>query len=71
MRSLPKGGKVESRFGKLAVHTEQRGSDVVSSSELVIAVDRVEPKEYPEFRRFIEQADELLRQRIAFAPEKR
>jgi Flp pilus assembly protein TadD/transglutaminase-like putative cysteine protease len=68
---VPAGGKVESRFGKLAVHSEQRGGEVVSSSELVMAVDRVEPKEYPEFRRFIEQADELLRQRIAFAPEKR
>jgi hypothetical protein len=34
-------------------------------------VDRVEPSDYPAFRRFIEQADEVLRQRIAFARESR
>jgi Flp pilus assembly protein TadD/transglutaminase-like putative cysteine protease len=68
---VPPGGKVESRFGRLSVKSVQKDGSVVSNSELVIAVDRVEPKEYPEFRKFIEQADELLRQRIAFAPEKR
>jgi transglutaminase-like putative cysteine protease len=68
---LPPGGKVESRFGKLTVESESRGGEVVCKSELVVKVDRVEAKDYPEFRRFIEQADEVLRQRIAFAPEKR
>jgi transglutaminase-like putative cysteine protease len=65
---VPPGGKVESRFGKLTVENESRSGEVVSRSELVLEVDRVEAKDYPEFRKFIEQADEVLRQRIAFAP---
>jgi tetratricopeptide (TPR) repeat protein len=67
---VPSGGKVESRFGKLSVQSSEKGGEVISHSELVVSVDRVEAKDYPEFRKFIEQADEMLRQRIAFAPEK-
>lgn len=68
---VPPGGKVESKFGKLSVHSEQRGGEVVCRSEFVLHVDRVAASDYPEFRRFIEQADAVLRQRVAFAPEKR
>jgi hypothetical protein len=70
VRHVPKGGEVKSRFGSLTLALEQRGTEISANVSLVIGVDRVEPKDYPEFRRFIEQADELLRQRIAFAPEK-
>ena len=71
IRHVPAGGEVKSRFGSLSLKVSQQANEVLSTVTLVIAVDRVEPADYPEFRRFIEQADELLRQRIAFAPESR
>jgi tetratricopeptide (TPR) repeat protein len=69
VRHVPKGGEVKSRFGSLALALTQHGNEISANVSLIIDVDRVEPRDYPEFRRFIEQADELLRQRIAFAPE--
>jgi hypothetical protein len=71
VRHVPTGGEVKSRFGSLTLKLSQQQNEVVASTTLVIATDRIEPADYPEFRRFIEQADELLRQRIAFAPESR
>jgi hypothetical protein len=72
LRGLPGGGHVKSRFGSLEVRHEKRGAgEVVSTSSFRLDVDRVEPADYAEFRRFIEQADEILRQRIAFARESR
>jgi hypothetical protein len=72
VRTLPAGGEVKSRFGSLRVQNEKRGNgEVVSTSQFDLVVDRVEAADYPEFRRFIEQADEVLRQRIAFARESR
>lgn len=66
---LPKGGEVKSRFGSLSIALEQRGPAVVAKTAFTLAVQRVEPKDYAEFRRFVEQAEGLLRQRIAFARE--
>ena len=71
IRHVPPGGEVRSRFGSLSLKLSQQQNEVVANSTLIIAVDRIEPADYPEFRRFVEQADELLRQRIAFAPESR
>jgi hypothetical protein len=72
LRALPAGGEVKSRFGSLRVSHEKKGaSEVVCTSTFQLDVDRVEPADYPEFRRFIEKADEVLRQRIAFARESR
>jgi hypothetical protein len=68
VRHVPHGGEVKSRFGSLEMSLVQRDNEVASKVVLTLLVDRVEPREYPEFRRFIEQADELLRQRVAFAP---
>jgi tetratricopeptide (TPR) repeat protein len=70
IKQLPAGGEVKSPFGRLSIRNEAKGREVVSHTELDFEVDRVPPKDYPAFRRFIEQADELLRQRVAFAPEK-
>lgn len=67
---VPAGGEVKSPFGSLRVKNETRGNEVVSETVLTFDVDRVEPAQYPAFRRFIEQADEILRQRLAFVPEK-
>jgi cellulose synthase operon protein C len=71
VRHVPKGGEVKSRFGSLTLAFSQQGQEVTSKTSLIIEVDRVEPRDYAEYRRFIEQADELLRQRVAFAPENR
>jgi hypothetical protein len=71
IRFVPKSGEVKSRFGSLSLALNQSGQEVTSKVSLVITVDRVEPRDYAEYRRFIEQADELLRQRVAFAPESR
>jgi hypothetical protein len=71
IRHVPKGGEVKGRFGSLTIAFSQQGREVTSKSSLIIAVDRVEPRDYSEYRRFIEHADELLRQRVAFAPEGR
>ncbi len=66
-RSVPAGGEVKSRFGSLRVKNERRPSgEVVSTSMFQMDVDRVAAADYAEFRRFIEQADEILKQRIAF-----
>jgi transglutaminase-like putative cysteine protease len=71
IRHVPRGGEVKSRFGSLTLAFSQQGQEVTSKTSLIIEVDRVEPRDYAEYRRFIEQADELLRQRVAFAPENR
>ncbi|HEY6876834.1 MAG TPA: transglutaminase-like domain-containing protein, partial [Polyangiales bacterium] len=62
----PEGGEVKSRFGSLRVKTEQSGAGVLSQTTFELAVKRVEPGDYPEFRKFVERADGLLRQRVAF-----
>jgi hypothetical protein len=67
VKKPPEGGEVKSRFGSLSVKTEQTGAGVISTTAFELAVQRVEPNDYAEFRKFVERADGLLRQRIAFA----
>jgi cellulose synthase operon protein C len=69
VRATPEGGEVKSRFGTLSVKHVQRGGDVVVSTTFSLDVKQVEPKDYAAFRSFVEQADALLRQRIAFTKE--
>ncbi|MDB4977639.1 MAG: Cell division protein FtsK [Myxococcaceae bacterium] len=69
VRAAPAGGEVKSRFGSLTVKNEQRADSVVSRTAFTLGVKRVEPKDYGEFRRFVEQADGLVRQRISFSKE--
>ncbi len=71
VRGVAPGGEVKSRFGSLSMHHEQRGQNVVCKTSFTLAVKRVEPKDYGDFRHFVEQAEGLLRQRIAFAREAR
>ncbi|MDD9966662.1 MAG: DUF3857 domain-containing protein [Myxococcales bacterium] len=61
---LPPGGEARSSFGKLRLSFEQQGSDVRAVTEFSLDRDKVAPAEYPAFRRWVEQADQLLRQRI-------
>jgi hypothetical protein len=60
----PSGGAAESEFGRLRTSVEQRGRDVSTRTEFEVRRDRISPREYPAFRRWVEEADELLRQRI-------
>lgn len=67
---LPGGGEIQSPFGSLRLSYEKRGaSEVHASTAFELKADRVEVSEYPAFRRFIEQADEILRQRVTFVRE--
>lgn len=74
---LPKGAKVEaappaaevkSRFGSYRVSYEQDGQTIVVESALSLDVDRVTPKDYPEFRRFCVAADQALGHRLVVTP---
>lgn len=61
---LPAGGVVESRFGRVSVEAREESGRVVTRVELRIAVDRVSPADYPEYRTWVEAADRLFRQRV-------
>ncbi|MBC7171320.1 MAG: hypothetical protein H5U40_02775, partial [Polyangiaceae bacterium] len=71
---LPDGGEARSPFGSLVVRFTARGSEIIVTTELSMERDRVAASEYPEFRRWTEAADALLRQRITVetaAPSRR
>ena len=61
---VPAGGNAESPFGKLTMTVEQSGRQVQTRTEFEIRKDRITPEEYPAFRRWVQEADEILRQRI-------
>jgi hypothetical protein len=63
--SLPPGGEAASPYGRLVMRVEERGREIVSHTELSLDRDVVPPDEYDAFRRWVEQADVILRQRIA------
>jgi hypothetical protein len=65
---VPAGGEASSDFGRLSVSYRQDGGGVVARTELVMSRDRVAPSDYPAFRRWVEEADRLVRQRITLAP---
>jgi hypothetical protein len=62
--SIPKGGEVSSAWGRLSLsYAAERGALKVRT-EFALTKVRVTPEEYPEFRRWVEAADQLLRQRV-------
>jgi tetratricopeptide (TPR) repeat protein/transglutaminase-like putative cysteine protease len=65
---LPEGGSAESPFGRLSVEVARDGRDVRSRTEFQLNADRVSASDYPAFRRWVEQVDRILRQRVTFAP---
>jgi transglutaminase-like putative cysteine protease len=69
VRDLPAGGEVSSRFGRLRLELSRGAGTVTARTELVLQSDRVSEAEYPEFRRFIQAADQLLKQRIGLRKE--
>jgi len=63
---LPPGGTAESPYGSLVVRVEQRGArEIVAHTELSLIRDVIPPEEYEAFRRWVESADLILRQRIS------
>jgi tetratricopeptide (TPR) repeat protein len=62
--ALPAGGEVSSPFGRLAIAFSQSGGTVTARTELLVARDRIAQSEYPAYRKWIEAADQLLKQRI-------
>lgn len=61
---LPAGGEASSPFGRLKLDFQKSGATVTARTEFSVLRDRVTPSEYPAFRRWVEAADQLLRQRI-------
>jgi hypothetical protein len=66
--SVPAAASITSPFGSLAMDLERDGRDVRIRTRLVLAVDRVEPSDYPSFRRFCQQVDEALDRRVLLEP---
>ena len=62
---VPSGGHAQSPFGSLRMQYERQGTALRVTTELRLEQARVSPDEYPAFRRFIEEADRLTRERIA------
>jgi len=61
---MPSGGTVESPFGRLQLTVEASGRQVQTRTEFELRQDRVSPEDYPAFRRWVQEADQVLRQRI-------
>ena len=67
---LPAGGEASSPFGRLRLSFSHSPGAIVARTELTVTRDRVAPSEYPEFRRWVEAADQLLKQRIGVRKER-
>lgn len=61
---LPSGGEVSSEYGSLSLRFERSEAEIVARTELSVLRDRILVEEYEAFRRWVEQADLLLRQRV-------
>jgi hypothetical protein len=64
LTAMPEGGQVSSEWGKLSLHYAAERDTVKVRTEFQLTRARVAPKEYPDFRRWVEAADQLLRQRV-------
>ncbi len=62
---VPQGGVVESPFGRLAIRYTRGPDSVVVETDLRLLRERIAPREYAEFRRWVEAADALLHARVA------
>jgi transglutaminase-like putative cysteine protease len=64
LTAIPEGGEVSSAWGKLTLRYAAERDVVKVRTEFWLTRARVAPKEYPDFRRWVEAADQLLRQRV-------
>jgi hypothetical protein len=65
--SVPLDADASSEFGRLQLRYEAAGQDLRVRTEFVLNRARIAPAEYPAFRRWIDAADQLLRQRIGLS----
>jgi tetratricopeptide (TPR) repeat protein len=65
--SIPPGGEASSPFGTLKLALSRQGTTITARTELDLLRDRILPADYPEFRKWVLAADELLRQRIGIS----
>lgn len=64
---LPPGGIAESEFGRLEIRYASRRGELEITTELVWRRDRIPVSDYPAFRRWVTEADALLRARVRVA----
>ncbi|MFK8003071.1 MAG: DUF3857 domain-containing protein [Polyangiales bacterium] len=64
--ALPSGGEARSEFGSLTISYTRQGQNIIVRCVFELATHRVSAEDYPAFRRFIQEADVLLRERISF-----
>lgn len=62
--AMPEGGEVTSAWGKLSLRYAAERDTIKVRTEFWLTRARVAPSEYPDFRRWVEAADQLLRQRV-------
>jgi transglutaminase-like putative cysteine protease len=65
--AVPEGGEVSSAWGKLSLHYAAEGGGLKVRTEFLLTRVRVSAAEYPAFRRWVEAADQLLRQRVGLS----
>ena len=61
---LPEGGVADSPFGRCEIRFAQRAGELEVTTELVWRRDRIPVAEYEAFRRWVADADALLRARV-------
>ena len=64
VRNLPESTTHTSRFGQLTVQTNVDGRALTVRTEFVLQRDRIDAEEYADFRDWVGEADQALRQRI-------
>lgn len=69
--TLPAGGEVVSEFGKLTLRFEGAPGRATARTEFVLARDHVSAADYAAFRRWIESAEQLLKQQIGIRKVRR
>jgi tetratricopeptide (TPR) repeat protein len=61
---VPEGGTAESPFGTVMLRITREGDRILARTEIEVRTDRVAPDQYEAFRRWVQEADQILRQRI-------
>jgi hypothetical protein len=65
--SVPKNAEARSTWGRLSLRYAADGGGLKVHTEFQLTKVRVTAEEYPEFRRWVEAADQLLRERVGLA----
>lgn len=65
---VPRGGVAESPFGRLSVSIESSARQVQARTEFELRRDVVSPEDYPAFRQWVTEADQILRQQLRVEP---